>query len=323
MQKWISYREKILIMFIYLKSLGLMIFSADFPKALKTIRYFKNPWTAFKFRNGRFKKGVPISLRPKNGELFSVARRGDFWLVDKVTNGEPVLVEHDDTFDLGYVEQNGILLRQGTSDTFIYKEIFLDEIYKEYTLQLSDTSVVIDVGAHIGLFSLYCSTQCFKVYAYEATLGNYELAQKNIERTNSDNVKIEYLALWSKSGEKLHMKADISQQTGEFQVDVGEVQLGSESSDEVQSISIEDVFSANKIMHCDLLKMDIEGAEYAVLLSATKETLRKIGAMCLEYHRDIEGKHSEDDLLSLLSENNFNLNLQKLSPETGLIFANR
>ena len=39
---------------------------------------------------------------------------------------------------------------------FLYDEIFVKEVYMQHGIQLQDGAIVIDVGANIGLFSLYC-----------------------------------------------------------------------------------------------------------------------------------------------------------------------
>lgn len=53
---------------------------------------------------------------------------------------------------------------------------------------------------------------------------------------------------------------------------------------QVSCINLRDYFHKNAIERIDLLKMDIEGAEFEVLLDFTQEDFKKIKVLFLEYH---------------------------------------
>src|SRR4030095_7736449 len=52
---------------------------------------------------------------------------------------------------------------------YVYKEIFADQCYLRHGIQVADGDTVIDIGANIGLFSLFVLSRCKNpaVYAYE------------------------------------------------------------------------------------------------------------------------------------------------------------
>ena len=54
----------------------------------------------------------------------------------------------------------------------------------------------------------------------------------------------------------------------------------------------------------DLLKIDCEGCEYSVLLSASSDTLNRVSVICLEYH-DRLTNHSHLELEDHLERNGF------------------
>ncbi|MGC9057583.1 MAG: FkbM family methyltransferase, partial [Candidatus Micrarchaeia archaeon] len=71
-------------------------------------------------------------------------------------------------------------------------------------------------------------------------------------------------------------------------------------SEEVEVITLKDVFEQNNLKKIDILKIDTEGSEYNIL-SKAEQLLGKIHNILLEYH-------SRDDLeklLTLFKKNNF------------------
>ena len=58
----------------------------------------------------------------------------------------------------------------------------------------------------------------------------------------------------------------------------------SKVSVDVLCTTLDDIFFENNVECCDLLKMDCEGAEYEIILSASMETLKKISQIIMEYH---------------------------------------
>ncbi len=60
--------------------------------------------------------------------------------------------------------------------------------------------------------------------------------------------------------------------------------LGATHGCTVEGVSLATLFERERIETIDMLKMDIEGAEHDVLLSAPKDVLRRIRTLALEYH---------------------------------------
>jgi FkbM family methyltransferase len=52
----------------------------------------------------------------------------------------------------------------------------------------------------------------------------------------------------------------------------------------VLTVTLDDLVQNAGLERIDLLKMDIEGAEYPVLLSTAPETLARVRCLVLEYH---------------------------------------
>ena len=53
-----------------------------------------------------------------------------------------------------------IKIRKYSTDLMALTHVWLIEEYKSKNFEIKDTDVIIDVGGHIGLFSLYASQFC-------------------------------------------------------------------------------------------------------------------------------------------------------------------
>ena len=61
------------------------------------------------------------------------------------------------------------------------REIWIDDLYLQEGISLCTGDVVLDVGANIGVFTLYAAKQGAQVYAYEPMPPTYAVLQQNIE----------------------------------------------------------------------------------------------------------------------------------------------
>ncbi|MBS1772554.1 MAG: FkbM family methyltransferase [Bacteroidetes bacterium] len=155
------------------------------------------------------------------------------------------------------------------------REIFVDEIYK---LKLPDNALVIDCGANIGLSVIYLKLQTptARVIAYEPDENNFQLINENIKAFGFDKVTLKKEAVWNKN-ETLYFKNTGSQSS----------KIENEQTDEtvaVKASRLKDVITEK----VGFLKIDIEGAEYQVLVDIA-DKLNMVDSMFVEYH----GKYSQ------------------------------
>ncbi|MEM9164803.1 MAG: FkbM family methyltransferase, partial [Cyanobacteria bacterium P01_F01_bin.4] len=64
---------------------------------------------------------------------------------------------------------------------YLYQEIFLDKVYSKHGVVLKDGDCVVDVGANIGLFTLFAQQQCPNgdIYAFEPAPHAFDKLQRN------------------------------------------------------------------------------------------------------------------------------------------------
>ena len=151
-------------------------------------------------------------------------------------------------------------------------------------------SVIVDAGAYIGDTSAYFLSRfpAARVIALEPNEESFTLALQNL-KPYGDRVSLLQAALW----------------TEVTTVRFGGVQTGAAiglSGHEVATIdsaSLMDKYGFNSI---DLLKLDIEGAEYQVIPAGRGNWLEKVGTILLETH----GHEIEAELIPLLRDSGFN-----------------
>jgi hypothetical protein len=78
------------------------------------------------------------------------------------------------------------------------------------------------------------------------------------------------------------------------------------------------------IQHCDLLKIDAEGAEYAILFNAPDVAFEKIDRIVMEYH-DAITLNTHFDMVRFLQAKGYQVKAVENAahPELGYLYAER
>ncbi len=211
-------------------------------------------------------------------------------------------------------EDARIKVRVNTSDILLIWEIWKIKIYHDTRFPIRPGDTVVDLGAHIGVFSIWAAQQACdgRVLAFEASATNYALLQENKALNGADNLHIENLAIYDRDGEFTFFQPGKNGALGSF------LQDEKAHQESVQATTLEAILSAHGLAQVDFLKMDVEGAEYAILLNASEESLARVRYIVLEYHRFNGLAHSPQDLVECLLGHGFRVAL-----EPGLLFQDR
>jgi len=194
------------------------------------------------------------------------------------------------------VEYNGLKFkyRLNTTDYGIIKEACGGLNTRWFDVKAEE--IWLDVGAHIGAFSIYAASKGATIVAYEPMPENYALLEENIELNN-----------FSK---KIHaIKAGITKNGGIIDLYIDTVNYGNCSKfshNNLPSIKIYTFpaidFNIIKKPYC--MKIDTEGCEYEILSSINLENVKKV---IFEYHYWlVENPAEEWKKLSKLLLENFN-----------------
>jgi FkbM family methyltransferase len=193
-----------------------------------------------------------------------------------------------------YLFRNGVkIATKGNIDVSTIAVVWIKENYGK----MPTNATIVDIGANIGAFSIYaaCSGDNNTVYAYEPMPENYELLVRNIKINNMEQrIRAFNLGISSqKERRMLYLNDSLSHSVC--------CQKEGNPSIEISCISLEDIFTSNSLKSIDLLKIDCEGAEYAILFNASSACFEKIKEIRMEYH-NIDGRNKAGELIRFLKE---------------------
>jgi len=82
------------------------------------------------------------------------------------------------------------------------------------------------------------------------------------------------------------------------------------NKEEVECISLQDIFEKYELKKIDFLKMDCEGAEYEIIMNAKSSILNKIQKISMEIHEEIV-PYRKEVIIENLKKHGFNVKLQR------------
>ena len=211
-----------------------------------------------------------------------------------------------------------VAYRKGTADEAVLRDSFDNDIFfsgaPEY--QPDNSDVIIDIGAHIGTFSLLSSSKVGngKVYAIEASEESFNLLRINVALNQCSNISVHHLAVADKAGTCILYHA-----TGNWgHSTVSEL---SKTSETVRSCTLSAFLEGNGINECHFAKLNCEGGEFPILLSTPAGVLQRIRTILVLYHCDLWKDNTEADLISHLESSGFKCVVRNRSEIRGWIIA--
>ncbi|MCT5858398.1 FkbM family methyltransferase, partial [Pseudomonas aeruginosa] len=228
---------------------------------------------------------------------------------------------------------------------YVYQEIFVDEVYSRDGIVLPPDAVVLDVGANIGLFSLYIASRAprARVVAFEplapirrrleANLGRYAPQVEVFGIGLSDAEREETFTYYpgystfsgiaeyaDASGERDVIRRYLSNQGEE-----GGANLLLDNIDEIlddrlraeahrcRLRRLDQVIGELGLERIDLLKIDVQRAEMDVLLGLDDAALAKVRQIVLEVHDKRDGATAgrADALSDLLRRHGFEVSIRQ------------
>ena len=201
-----------------------------------------------------------------------------------------------------HLRPSGLRFRARTRlDAWIIKETCLDREYEQASVPIQDGWTIVDVGAGLGDFAILAAAgrwRC-RVYAFEPAPDAFALLRSNIELNGLTNVQAFPQAVAGSPGPVLLDPLDCEparRRTHTANASKGAIV--------VTATTLADLFRDLAIETCDFLKIDCEGGEYDILLSAPSTTLAKLHHVCLEYHEGVS-PFGRDDLRRFFQNHGF------------------
>lgn len=143
------------------------------------------------------------------------------------------------------------------------------EAFISLWFNLEKNEVFMDVGAHIGKYTLFAANivgNSGKVIAVEPHPRNCRILEHNVSINGFHNITILNVACWSK---KTELKMFIGSESGHHSLKLNR-KLGAVM---IEAVPIDRIMAEMHINRLDWIKIDVEAAEYEVL-QGLKKTLR-------------------------------------------------
>jgi FkbM family methyltransferase len=216
------------------------------------------------------------------------------------------------------------ILRMRKGANFIIKHhidaLTILEVYevKEYDVKLTNPKVIIDIGANIGTTSVFFSKKypnCH-IYSYEPAEATFKLLRLNLLINDVSNVVAHKFGISGNSGKLAFYIHPASGLSSVYKKRKGMKKVV------IETRSLSRLFRSNRIIKCDLLKLDCEGSEYDVLFNLPKQFFNIIDNIVLEYHDNLTTKKHEE-LLTFLKKMGYKTKLKhsRFEDLTGIIYA--
>jgi FkbM family methyltransferase len=204
-------------------------------------------------------------------------------------------------------------------DDFKIMTIHEDDIIEHFTPKQGD--IVVDIGAHIGLYTIISSKRVGtkgKVVAIEADPGNFEMLNRNIKLNQLTNVIPLNYAVYSKETKiKLYLPSGESGFT-KYNTIMSNWVNTEDKFVEVNANTLDYLLQLNQIREeqVNWIKIDVEGAEFEVLKGAQNVLSKsKDIALLMELHGPPNVYRPK--VQELLNLYNFKIELEKSYEENG------
>src|ERR687897_2471415 len=199
-------------------------------------------------------------------------------------------------------------------DDFIIMTIHEEDIIEHFTPKEGD--IVVDIGAHIGLYTIISSKRVGangKVVAIEAHPSNFEMLKSNIKLNQLTNVTPLNYAVYSKETKiKLYLPEVESGYTI-YNTIMSNRARTEDKFVEVNANTLDYILQSKGITDVNWIKIDVEGAEFEVLKGASNVLSKsKDIALLIEVH----GLDNYRPILEFVSSYNFKIEFEK-SNKTG------
>lgn len=192
-----------------------------------------------------------------------------------------------------------VLLNQYFLDRTSWADAVLEHINIDTKLQKIinfNLETVLDIGAHIGIVSLFMLPFCKRIFAIEPIPINFYLLAKLTK--NHNNIITTKCAISDKNGFQ-EFFCNYINFTQSSLIKHGEVQ----SIGNVECFDLETFLNKNKIQEVDFVKMNIEGCEIPIIIGDKfKKSRNRIKSLLISVHNinDGEYKNSWEDNCKIL-----------------------
>jgi FkbM family methyltransferase len=194
--------------------------------------------------------------------------------------------------------QQYIRIRPMSNDHYTFIEVFVDEVYGALCHYAKDAKSIVDLGANIGLASLYMMRQYpgARLLAVEPDPSNFKLLLQNLEASQfCDRSRAIQAAVWSDSGPLEIHQPESAGHVNQYRVKP--VESTGEKCGAIPGMTIQKIFEMSGFDSIDILKVDVEGAEVE-LFKGNTDWLKRVRWLAIEFHDESRKQCDFDALMA-------------------------
>jgi FkbM family methyltransferase len=206
--------------------------------------------------------------------------------------------------------------RKGTHDPNIVQEIWDKHFYKAEGYEIKNGDCVVDIGAHIGSFTVWALHHGADIMAFEPDEVNFSLLMQNVQeakKTCKGTTSLHNAAVRSIEGMFFIDRGGEGQpNTGGYKIDI---EIKGKDADMVQGVDAGKMLS--DVPRIDFLKLDCEGSEYDILDALAYDDIleARVKKVVMEWHFDY---HKAKRAVQLLEVNGFTITEFSTNPDAPL-----
>lgn len=176
----------------------------------------------------------------------------------------------------------------------VIDEIWCKNAFSDYNFKEND--LIVDVGGYIGESAIYFSRFTKnKIYVLEPVKKNYNKILINIQMNNLRNI-IPFNLAMTADGRDVDMAIRTDDLISSHITD---------KSGKIKSITLQKFIRENNISKIDLLKLDVEGSEYEIIMGLDNSDFDKINNIMMEIHKsDI---YSREELINFIRDKGYTI----------------
>jgi FkbM family methyltransferase len=218
----------------------------------------------------------------------------------------------------------------------IYREVFVDREYLQHGIVIRPGDCVFDVGANIGLFSLFAHEQApgVRLHAFEPAPPLFEVLQRNARSYFpdatlhacgiADTAGVTAFTFYRHNSQastlrpfSIEQGADMLEEAAALQQlavarETAMAHATRKMTDceiyQADMRTLSDVFASERVDRLDLLKVDAEGSEWEVLKGIGDEHWARISQIVLEVHHRQTGRG--DEIPRLLTSRGYDVRIE-------------
>ncbi len=191
-----------------------------------------------------------------------------------------------------------VSLREVGSDILTFNEVIREQVYKSILAKLARCETIIDLGANIGLATLYFAGHYprARVLAVEPNPPTYKILAANLKSlVEVGRCRTLKAAVWG--SEKRLVADDRSKADGaHYSAFAAREAGGGRDGETMQGLPITRIIADSGFERIDLLKVDIEGAEVE-LFKDDLDWLKQVAAVAIEFHDDSRARTRFDEVM--------------------------